>query len=117
MVIDTKATSIDEYLSAVPDDARATLDGLRRTIRAVAPSAVESISYGMPAFKYQGRPLIYFAAAKYHCAIYGTSQGTIRFPPGEPPSETLVQTLVRARIEAIESSAGRSTRKKLGARP
>jgi len=101
----------------VPDDARATLDGLRRTIRAVAPGAVESISYGMPAFKYQGRPLIYFAAAKNHCAIYGTSQGTIRFPPGEPPSETLVQTLVRARIEAIESPANTRKPMQSSARP
>ena len=99
----------------MPNDARATLEELRRTIKATAPGAVEAISYGMPAFKYQGRRLIYFAAAKNHCALYGTSQGTIRFAPGEPPPEALVQTLVRARIADIEAAAAGRKRKKSGA--
>ncbi len=113
--MNAKPTDIDGYLSAVPDGARATLAELRRTIKAVAPDAVEAISYGMPAFKYQGRPLVYFAAAKNHCALYGTSRGTLRFPPGEPLPEALVQTLVKARIEAIEAAAAGRKRKKSGA--
>ena len=117
--MDPKPTDIDGYLSTVSDDARATLEELRRTINALAPSAVEAISYGMPAFKYQGRPLIYFGAWKNHCALYGmsadahqdelaaydTSKGTIRFPPGEPLPEALVKTLVSARIAEIEAAA------------
>ena len=74
-------------------------------IKAVAPTAVEAIGYGIPSFKYQGRPLIYFGAAKSHCALYGTSKGTIRFPPGEPPPEALVKTLVNERIAQIEAAA------------
>ena len=109
--MNTAPTDIDGYLSTVPDDARATLEDLRRRIKAMAPGAVEVISYGMPTFKYQGRPLVYFGAWKNHCALYGTSKGTIRFPPGEPPPETLVQSLVRARIEAIEAGATGRKRK------
>ena len=124
-----KPTDIDGYLSTVPDDARATLEEVRRTIKTIAPGAVESISYGMPAFKYRGRPLVYFAAAKNHCALYGigvaahepelaaydTSKGTIRFPPGEPLPEALVKTLISARIAEIEAAAAGRTREKSGA--
>ena len=112
--MDTKAKDIDAYLASVPDDARATLEGLRQTIRALAPAAVESISYGMPTFKYQGKPLIYFAAAKDHCALYGTSAGTMGFQPGEPPADSLVKQLLEERIAAIEASAAGRKGKKPG---
>lgn len=114
----------------MPGDARATIEELRRTIKAVAPDAVEEISYGLPAFRYQGRPLAYFGAWKNHCALYGlsadahqeklsayeTSKGTIRFPPGKPLSEALVKTLVSSRIAEIEAAAAGRKRKKSGAR-
>ncbi len=112
--MDTKPTDIDGYLASVPDDARATLEGLRRTIRAIAPGAVESISYGLPTFKYQGRSLIYFGAAKNHCAVYGTSEGTIRFPPSEPLPEARVKTLVSARVAEIEAAVAARKRKNSG---
>ena len=109
--MDTKPTDIDGYLATVPDDARAALEELRRTIKATAPDAVESISYGLPTFKYGGRSLIYFGAAKNHCAVYGTSEGTIRFPPGEPLPEARVKALVSARIAEIDAAATGRTRK------
>src|SRR5687767_12116615 len=99
---------IDGYLAALPDGARATLTEVRRVINAAAPEAVESVSYGVPTFKYQGRPLIYFGAAKNHCAVYGidveayqeelagydASKGTVRFPPDKPLPEALLKRLV-----------------------
>ncbi len=113
----------------MPDAACATLQELRRRIKAVAPGAVETISYGLPAFKYQGRPLVYFGAAKNHCALYGispdahqdelaaydTSKGTIRFPAGEPLPEALLKTLLSARIAEIEAAAAARKRNKSGA--
>ena len=127
--MNTKPTDIDGYLSILLDDARATLEELRHMIKAVAPDAVETISYGMPGFKYQGRRLVYFAVWKNHCALYGmssdahqdelaaydTSKGTIRFPPSEPLPEALVKTLVSARIAEIEAAAAGRKRKKPGA--
>lgn len=124
--MDTKRTDVDGYLSSLPDDKRKTLAELRSMIKAAAPEAVEVMAYGMPGFKYRGRPLVYIAAAKNHCGLYGpavadfredlagydTSKGTIRFPPGEPLPEALVAKLVRARIAAIEAAeAGRSRKK------
>lgn len=99
------AKSIDQYLAPLADEVRSMLEDLRATIRAAAPIAEESISYGMPAFKYRGKRLIYFAAAKNHCAIYGTSAGTVRFTSAEPLSHQFIERLVRERVEAIDSAA------------
>ena len=101
--------TVDDYLAALPEGQRSTLKKLRTTIKAVAPEAAESISYGIPSFKYKGRPLIHIGAAKHHCAIYGlvpdafkhelkqydTSKGTIRFPADKPLPETLVRKLIK----------------------
>jgi uncharacterized protein YdhG (YjbR/CyaY superfamily) len=124
--MNAKPADIDGYLADLPDDKRSTLSEMRRMIKAAAPDAVEGMAYGMPGFKYRGRPLVYFAAARNHCALYGpavvafqdelagydASKGTIRFPPGEPLPEELVRKLVRARMAAIEAAeAGRKGKK------
>jgi uncharacterized protein YdhG (YjbR/CyaY superfamily) len=113
-----KPTTVDEYLAALPDDQRKTLTTMRENIRSLVPDAVETISYGMPTFKYHGRPLIHFAAAKNHCAIYGdmvvaqhdllegydTSKGTLRFPSNKPLPKTLLKKLLAGRRAAIDEA-------------
>src|SRR5881275_1540661 len=110
-----KPQTIDEYLATAKPDQRRTLTKLRKTIRAVAPKAEECISYGIPAFRLNGRSLVFFAAWANHCALYPgssatlkkfrnelrdfqTSKGTIRFSPGNPLPVPLVRKLVKARI-------------------
>jgi uncharacterized protein YdhG (YjbR/CyaY superfamily) len=112
---------VDGFLAALPDDVRRALEDLRRMIAAAAPEAMETISYGVPAFKYRGRPLVSFGAAKDHCsfyvqspalmdahrdelASYETSKGTIRFQPTKPLPEALVTKLVRARIAETDAT-------------
>ena len=124
--MNTKPADIDGYLADLPYDKRSALSGMRRMIRAAAPDAVEGMAYGMPGFKYRGRPLVYFAAAKNHCALYGpavvafqdelagydVSKGTVRFLPGQPLPEELVRKLVGARMAAIEAAETERKRKK-----
>lgn len=115
------ARDVDEYLAAVPEEARATLEKLRKTIKAAAPKATETISYQIPTFKYQG-PLVAFAAFPNHCSFfpmspsvmeahreelepYDNSKGTIRFPAGKPLPAALVKKLVKARIDENEARA------------
>ena len=114
--------TVGEYLALVPAPARAALRNLRKTIKAAAPAAVESISYGMPTFKLGGRPLVYFAAFRDHCSLfaasravmaankaalagYETSKGTIRFTPDKPLPATLVRKIVKARIKENQAKS------------
>jgi uncharacterized protein YdhG (YjbR/CyaY superfamily) len=117
------ARDVDDFLEAVPEEARATLQKLRKTIRAAAPEATETISYQVPTFKHRGRPLVGLGATKNHCAFYlmstevmrahaaeleeyDTGKGSIRFPADKPLSTALVTKLVKARI--AENESGRS---------
>jgi uncharacterized protein YdhG (YjbR/CyaY superfamily) len=111
----TNAKTIDEYLAALAEDQRAALEKLRQTIRAVAPTAEECISYQLAAFRLNGRMLVAMGATANHCAFYllssttleaykdqlknyDTSKGTIRFQAGKPLPVALVRKLVKARI-------------------
>lgn len=93
--------NIDDYLARLPADQRAALVKVRRTIRAAAPRATESISYGVPTYKLDGKPLIYFGAAKAHLALYATSKGTVRFTPDEPLPAALVTKFVKEGMARI----------------
>jgi len=113
--------AVEAYLAAVPEPARNTLEKTRAMIRKLAPAgAVERIGYGMPGFYYKG-PLIWYAAAKDHCALYPTpwpievladelkkyevSKGTIRFALDKPMPATLMKKIVKLQVERNERKA------------
>ncbi len=115
--------SIDEYLAGVPEPARSTLNKVRAAIRSAAPrEATETISYGMPAFKYKG-VLVWFAAFSDHCSLFptasviekfknelkglATSKGTIQFPTDKPLPAALVKKMVKARVAQVVSKKQR----------
>jgi uncharacterized protein YdhG (YjbR/CyaY superfamily) len=110
-----KPKSFDEYLAALPAHQRAALEKLRKTIRAAAPNAEECISYGLPAFRLNGSPLVALGASAHHCSFYPmsgstiaahqadlknfeTSKGTIRFQPNHPLPAALIRKLLKTRI-------------------
>lgn len=64
-----KIETIDDYLAGVGDDKRAALENLRRTIKTIVPRAAECITYQMPAFRLDGRVLVWFGAGAKHCAF------------------------------------------------
>jgi uncharacterized protein YdhG (YjbR/CyaY superfamily) len=115
--------TVDEYLERVPEPARTTLNKVRAVIRSVAPPETsESISYGIPTFKYKGM-LASYAAFSDHCSLFPgagptiefkddlknfqTSKGTIRFAPNKPFPASLLRKLVKARIAENKRKKGR----------
>lgn len=115
----TKIKNIDDYLALQPERSMMALEKIRQAVRSVAPTAEEVISYGMPAFKYKGRMLLYFAGFKKHCSLfpgskavilkmkkelrsYKTSAGTISFTAEKPLPTALVKKIVRARVKENE---------------
>jgi len=110
-----KGATHDDYLAGLPDDKRAALEKLRRTIKAAAPRAEECVSYQLPAFRLDGKVLVLFGATAKNCSFYpgsgtaveahredlrgySTTKGTIRFDADKPLSGTLVRKIVKYRI-------------------
>jgi len=110
-----KPKSIGEYLAPLRGDKRAALDLLRSTIRKIAPEAEECISYGIPAFRVEGKVIAGFAATTKGCSYfpfsgttlgalakdlegYGGTKSSLHFDPRKPLPAALVRKLVQARI-------------------
>ncbi len=117
-----KTKTVASYLAALSPGRRAALQRLRKIIRAAVPQAEECISYGVPAFRLNGRFLVAYAAAARHCSFfpgsyvqglgaelkkYDVGKGTIRFQPEKPLPAALVRRLVRGRIARMAKAASR----------
>jgi len=105
---------IDAYLAALAEPKRSTLEALRKTILDILPEAEQGISYGVPAFRFQGKVIAGFAAFKNHLsylphsgsvfpelgdeiAQYKTSSGALQFPVDRPLPKTLVRKMITVR--------------------
>lgn len=108
--------AIDDYLAALPADQRKALQRLRKQILAAVPGTEEGFGYGMPAFKYNGHPLVYIGASKNHCGLYGSvppglkerltgykmGKGSIQYTPEKPIPADVLKDLLRAKAQEIE---------------
>ena len=117
------------YLDALPAASRKMLMQIRGAVRAVAPEAVEHFSYGIPGYRLDDRPLVWYAAFRQHVSLfpmtariraahagalegYEMSKGTVRFPLDEKLPVTLVRKLVKSRAAEARVEAGTRAAKK-----
>lgn len=112
---------VDAYIARFPADVRALLESMRRTIRAAARGATETISYGIPTFDLHGKHLVHYAAFKHHIgfyptgrgmqdfatelAKYPTGRGSVQFAFDAPLPLALVRRIVRQRVAVVTAEA------------
>ena len=122
-----KPKDVDEYIAGFPAETQKILNEVRATVKAAAPQAKESISYGMPAYAFNG-PVAYFAGYKNHIGFYATpnaheefknelakykqGKGSVQFPIDEPMPLKLITRMVKFRITSNTESAKSKSKKK-----
>ncbi len=110
-----KPANVNAYIAAFPEDLQKILEQVRETVRKAAPGADETISYGMPAFRYKGGVIIYFAGFKNHIGFYATpsghaafakelskykqGRGSVQFPLDKPMPLNLIARMVKFRFQ------------------
>jgi len=114
----SKPKDVDSYIASAPKEMQSKLEEIRKAIIEVAPTAEESISYGMPYYDYEGR-LVWFAIMKTHIGLYlrppiieeykrelsayKTTKSAIQFRLDKKLPIALIKKLVRARMKINEA--------------
>ena len=112
-----KTQTVDQYIDQFPVDVQAVLRTLRTTILMAVPQCVESIAYGMPAYKLNKKPLLYFGAFTHHVGLYATptghaafaaklagykqGRGSVQFPFSQPIPCDLIAEIAQFRAQHI----------------
>ena len=111
-------SDVDEYLKTATESQKAFFKKFKEIVKQVVPDAEESISYGIPTFKYKKKPLIYWGAFSTHMSIFPASdsmvlelgealgkfrvsKGTLRFTEAKPIPESLLKEIVKHRLKII----------------
>jgi len=117
----SKPKDVDSYIASAPKDMQGKLEEIRKTIKEVAPDAVESISYQMPYYAKKGnlpwnkRSIVWFGLQSRHIGLYlpppiieehktelssyKTTKSAIHFPLDRKLPIALIKKLVRARMK------------------
>lgn len=119
----TQPNNVDDYIKDFPKDVQKSLNKIREIIRKAAPEATESIAYGMPGYKLNRKPLVYFAGYKSHIGFYATpsghtefseelskykqGKGSVQFPLSEPIPFDLIRRIVEFRARENEEIKNR----------
>lgn len=113
----TKKGGIDAHIAGFPPETQAALGEMRGLIRAAAPGATETISYGIPTFDLEGKHLVHFAGYARHVgfypgpdgiaafegelASYKRAKGSVRFPLDRPLPAGLIERIVKYRVAQV----------------
>lgn len=113
----TPNPEVDAYIAQFPESVQSILERIRGIVRECAPDAIESISYGMPGYKLNKKPLVYYAGYAKHIGLYATptgheafadelagykqGKGSVQFPLDQEMPWALIERIVRFRVGEI----------------
>ncbi len=120
---DTGFKNIDEYFAGFPEKVQNMLQKIRKLIIETVPAATETIAYGMPAYKLNKKPLVYFAGYNKHIGFYATptghlefakelsiykqGKGSVQFPLDKPIPYDLIKRILIFRKNEVEAKVKR----------
>ena len=106
---------IESYFLQFPDEIQEILKNIRKLIKDATPNVEEHFSYGMPAYKLNKKPLVYFSAYKNHIGFYATptghsefqnelskykqGKGSVQFPLDQPIPYKLIERIVKFKVK------------------
>ena len=112
-----KYSSVDRYIEDSHPKAQPILRKMRATIAKAAPKALETMSYGIPTFKLNGKNLVHFGGFKDHVSFFPTgsgveafkkelgkhavSKGTVQYDFEEKIPYALITKIVKFRIKQV----------------
>lgn len=111
--------AVTEYIDDLDEPQKNTLSHVASIVKQIVPDVEETISYGVPTFKYRGKYLIALAASKKHLSIYpgshaiathedllgafSLSKGTVRFTPDTPIPDDILQSIIHTCLDDINT--------------
>lgn len=120
--------NVAAYIKGFPAATQEILKQVRETVQKAAPTALESISYGMPAYKLNGKPLVYFAGYEKHIGFYATptghgafekelskykqGKGSVQFPIEHKMPLSLISRIVKFRLKELGEKMNTTEKKK-----
>jgi uncharacterized protein YdhG (YjbR/CyaY superfamily) len=116
-----KPLNVNEYILQFPQETKKIMQEIRTLIKKIAPDSEENISYGMPAYKTNGKPLVYFAGYKNHIGFYATpnahekfkvelsefkqGKGSVQFPLNQTMPYNLIIKIIKFKVEENKVNA------------
>ena len=105
---------VENYIATFPTEVQQILRQIRILILQTAPNAVEKLAYGMPGYKLNGKPLVYFAGYAKHVGLYATpvaheafanelkgykqGKGSVQFPLNKPMPFDLIKRIIEFKL-------------------
>lgn len=112
-----KMNDVDKYIAGFPAEVQEKLQQVRSLIMETAPEAVEKLAYGMPGYKYKGKPMLYFAGHTSHLGLYATpvthesfadelseykqGKGSVQFPYSKPIPLDLIKRMIEFKLKQL----------------
>jgi len=116
-----KPINVNNYISQFPQETQKIMQEIRNLIKKIAPDSEENISYGMPAYKTNSKPLVYFAGYKHHIGFYATpnaheafktelsefkqGKGSVQFPLNQPMPYNLIIKMIKFKVQENKLNA------------